>query len=531
VSDTAASRSRSWDKDGGHFFTFARNVGTCYAAIAINALIGLMVLPFNVHHLGRSAYGLWMLTYSVTTYFTVLDLGYGGAVVRFVAAYRAKKDARALNEILSTMYFLYAGIGILSYLVAIAVSFLLPHIFNLAPDQVSTGRTVLLITSLNVAVAFAFAVYGGVINGFQSYYLNNVVGTASEILVAIVNVIVLSLGYGLVELVAATTVLRMMPYALYRYNAHRVFPDLDIRWRHFRRDRLKELTGFSVYLAIINWSARLNYAVDTVIIGIFLNTAAIGTYSVGLRLSQALFRITNQLHLFLFPAVVHREVTGNAAEQQRLMVRATRFQLAIATASCGAVIAAADVLIRVWIGPGFEQSVLILQLLAYVVVLRAWMAMPSTVLKGTNRHKFVARASVVCAVANVLLSIVFVKMFGLVGVALGTVIPVSVLAWAVIFPTTCHAVGLSTWEGYRQVVWPAVWPAFIVMATLVVTRHMVPLRLTAVFGHLLVGGLEYIVIFLVLGLDREERQWFWMKFNEVWRRLSRVSGELQPARS
>jgi hypothetical protein len=122
-------------------------------------------------------------------------------------------------------------------------------------------------------------------------------------------------------------------------------------------------------------------------------------------------------------------------------------------------------------------------------------------------------------------------MFGLVGVALGTVIPVSVLAWAVIFPTTCHAVGLSTWEGYRQVVWPAVWPAAIVMITLMLTRHMVPLRLMAVFGHLLLGGLEYVAIFLALGLDREERQWFWIKFNEVWRRLARVGGELQPARS
>ena len=41
------------------------------------ALIGLVLLPFNVHHLGQSAYGLWMLTASLTTYFSVLDLGFG----------------------------------------------------------------------------------------------------------------------------------------------------------------------------------------------------------------------------------------------------------------------------------------------------------------------------------------------------------------------------------------------------------------------------------------------------------------------
>ena len=52
--------------------------------------------------------------------------------------------------------------------------------------------------------------FGGVINGFQRYDLNNIVGTASSIATAIVNVIVLLAGYGLVELVVATTAVRVL---------------------------------------------------------------------------------------------------------------------------------------------------------------------------------------------------------------------------------------------------------------------------------------------------------------------------------
>ena len=36
---------------------------------------GLVMLPFNVRHLGPAAYGLWILTASVTVHFSVLDLG------------------------------------------------------------------------------------------------------------------------------------------------------------------------------------------------------------------------------------------------------------------------------------------------------------------------------------------------------------------------------------------------------------------------------------------------------------------------
>ena len=42
----------------------------------------------------------------------------------------------------------------------------------------------------------------------------------------------LAAGYGLVELVAATTVVRLITYLIYRANAYRVFPGLQIRaWR------------------------------------------------------------------------------------------------------------------------------------------------------------------------------------------------------------------------------------------------------------------------------------------------------------
>jgi len=137
--------------------TVARNVSTRYLAIAVEAVLGLVVLPFNIAHLGQSAYGLWMLTASVTTYFSVLDLGYGGALVKFVAQYRARRDVRALNEILSTTFVVFATFGVVTYLVAIAIALYMGRLFQLTPEQVHTGRIVMLIASLSVAVGAARA--------------------------------------------------------------------------------------------------------------------------------------------------------------------------------------------------------------------------------------------------------------------------------------------------------------------------------------------------------------------------------------
>jgi O-antigen/teichoic acid export membrane protein len=153
-----------------------------------------------------------------------------------------------------------------------------------------------------------------------------------------------------------------------------------------------------------------------------------------------------------------------------------------------------------------------------VVVLRTMMAMPSTVLKATGHHAQLSYATVVSAVANVLLSIAAVKLFGMTGAAIGTLLPAVVLAFAYVLPRACTVVGLTAWDGYRQIVWPAVWPIFFVGTLLAATRHLIPATLTAVFAHLAFGGLLYAAIFFLVGLDRQERQWFSSALNQVWRR-------------
>src|SRR6185436_662897 len=141
----------------------------------------------------------------------------------------------------------------------IGCALFLGNLFTLTPDQISTGRAVLLIVSVNVAVGTAFSVYGSVINGFQRYDLNNVVGTISTVVTAIVNVIVLSLGYGLITLVSATTIVRVLTLLVYRANASHVFPELHLRPSLFGRARLREMTGFSVWVLVIDWANKINY--------------------------------------------------------------------------------------------------------------------------------------------------------------------------------------------------------------------------------------------------------------------------------
>lgn len=520
------SIDRSWHHADSGMVTLARNLSTRYVLVGVNIVIGMMMLRYNMRELGVETYGLWMLAASVTAYFTVLDMGYGSAVVRFVAEFRTRRDARALNETLSTMFLVFTGLAIVCYLLAIVVAIYLPALFSLAPEQVWTGRWVLLLVALQVALYFPFSVYGGVINGFERYYLNNLVGIAFNIATALVNVLVLQLGYGLVELVAATTVMRIAPFWVYRLTARRTFPEMQISPRLFRGDRLRTLTSFSLYVAAIDWSAKISYTTAALYLGAFLNTAAVAVYVVAQRLSDALLTMTQQLHTLLFPAVVRRAVAGETDSQQTLLVTASRFQLAVAMCLCGAVAAMAWPIITIWIDEPsmgsleLARSARVAEILAFVVVLRAWIAMPSTLLKGSGRHQYLAQVAAAGAVANLLLSIPLVKSWGPVGAAVGMALPTAVTCAVFIFPTACRVVGLSVWQGYRHVVWPTLWPALVMLVALLASRAYLPLSVMAVLLQLAAGAAVYMVLFFGFGMSSQERRWIRSAIAHVWAQRS-----------
>ena len=502
---------RVWGPPDRTLDLLARNVSTRYVAIFVDGALGLVLLPFNVSHLGRAAYGLLTLTTSVTWFFGVLDLGYGSALVKFIAQYRARRDRAALNEIVSTVGVVFAGLGLLCFAVMAVLAWRVGSLFNLEPGDVRTAQYLLLIVGAYLSLRFPLAIFGAVVNGFQRYYFNNIVSISTSLIVAAVNVGVLSAGHGLVTLVAATTTVRVLTLAIFAWNAYRAFPGLRVRASMFRRERLREVSGFSVYMFVLDCAAKVNYSSDTMVIGAMLNTTAIAVWAVGQRLSVLAQQLTGQLNDALFPNVVDSHAGDRPDRLQLILLHGTKLSLALAAPLCLGLIAVADRLIHSWVGPQFSGSVLPAQILLAIVVIRISTASANLILKGTGGHKLLAYANSTAAVVNVGLSIALARPLGLLGIALGTLIPVSASALFVLYPAACRRVGLPIGRPLRESIWPPMWPAAIMTGLLWLGRGLPPGGLLGVALHLAIGGLVYLALFLGLAIGAEERRFYWAK--------------------
>ncbi len=484
--------------------TIARNVATRYLSIAAEMLIGLVTLPFNLHHLGADAYGLWMLTAGVTIHFSILDLGYGGAIVKFIAQYRAWRDTRALNEIASTMFFLFAAFGVAAYLVAAGLAFNLEHVFRINQAQAETGKWILLIIGINVAMNFPFSVFGGVTSGFQRYDINNLVAIVSNLLVGAVNIAVVLMGYGLIPLVAATSFVRFATYFVYRRNAFTVYPALQIRLSLFRRARLKEVTGFSVYSSVIDWANKLNYELDEIVIGIFMGAAPVAAWAVADRIVSGAQRLTNQVNAVLFPVVVDADATQQIGRLQQVLIEGTRLSLATVLPIAVVLLVLAYPLVDAWVGARMIVAAPVIQILAVAVALRVGNATSTTLLKGAGQVRRVAMVNIVTGLVNLALSAALVTAYGLVGVAVGTLVPVAIASIFVLFPDACRRVELPVAEAFSRAVWPAVWPAVVTGAVLMLARPYLGSGLIAVLIGSAVGASLYVAFF-VLAVGRRDR--------------------------
>jgi len=368
-----------------------------------------------------------------------------------------------------------------------------------------------------VAMNFPFSVFGGVVVGFQRQHVNGAVGIAASILVAAVNVAALTMGAGLVGLVAATTAVRVLAYFAYAANAYRTFPALTLRWALFRRSRLKEATGFSVYSSIIDWAYKLNYQADQLVIGAFMGAAPVAVWAVADRIIVGTQSLTGQLNGVLFPLVVESDASKRADRLQKILLEGTRLSLATVLPLVTALVVLADPLIRAWVGtkkPELLGSVPVLQILAVAVAIRVGNGTATTILKGAGEHRMLAWVSIATGIANVVLSVIFVHFWGLPGVALGTLLPIAFSAFVVLQPAACRRVGLPLRTAFVRSMWPALWPTVIVGAALMVTRNAWSPALPSVIAQIAFGGLLYVVLFVV-ALGAHDRALYSAKLFEL----------------
>src|SRR5713101_6537628 len=187
-----------------------RNVGSSWFALGVNVLVGLFISPYILHRLGDEAFGIWVLIFSVTGYYGLFDLGIRSSIIRYVAKYAATGDHDQLNRLVNTAMFSYGGIGLFAMLITLTAYSWVDSIFRIPADFLTTARLLFLMVGSSVALGFPLGVFGGILEGLQRFYLLNFTSIISTLFRALLIVMALRHGRGLLTIALITVSLPLL---------------------------------------------------------------------------------------------------------------------------------------------------------------------------------------------------------------------------------------------------------------------------------------------------------------------------------
>jgi O-antigen/teichoic acid export membrane protein len=479
-----------------------------YLFLFVNIVIGIFLMPFTMHHLGKAEYGLWMLVTSMTAYFQLLDLGYGNGLVRQITHADARGDDEEVNTILSTFVGVYSAIGMIALLlVVVLVTFVVPRFPNLSPSQVVTAQWLLGILGFRAAIGFPMAVFGAVSTARQRFALTGSIAIGVSLLQALVTYVMLSAGYGLVPLVAATTTVSLLSYVAYGLVAKSIFPQMHLSLARFSPSQLRQVTSFSMYLFLISIAIQVDTHVDNLVIGGTLGTGAIAVYAIAVRLADYQRQLCGQFGQLLFPIVVRFHADDNRAALRTLLLEGTRLAVALASILTVCLIAFGPQLVERWMGPGFEDAAGPLYVMTAVSIVVVGQGPAGNILLGAGRHRFVGLLAMVQVVCNLALTLVLVRRFGLLGVALGTAIPYTVLNAGILVPAVCRTLEVPTRTLARTALLPALIGSTAGASTAVALQALARSHsLSGLLVQCAIVAVTYGVAFWFAGLSGLERR-------------------------
>jgi O-antigen/teichoic acid export membrane protein len=477
-----------------------------WIAKLIAVVTGFLATPFILHRLGDTRYGIYILVGSIIVQGAHLDLGIRSAVTKFVAEHHARAEFVHLRSLIATALWLYCFLAVIALLLTVVIAPVLPSLFNVPETERNTLVTVTLLMGAQLAISIPGAIPSAILAGLQKFVLSNTISTAWTLASTAITVIILLAGGGLIEIATAGIPLALFMQSLMAFCVFRIAPDLRVSWRGAQRSLVKTVLSFSASMFIIDVSYSLQTKIDEIIVGVFLPVSLVSPYSIARRLSGVPQLVAERFLSAFLPLSSQLEAEGEFDRLRALYVVGTRITLAICLPLSVTVIVLAGPLLTLWVGREYAQyaPIVIILTLASMLEVSSWPG--GTILQGIARHQGFAVTSLCAALANLALSILLVRRFGLVGVAAGTLLPIALFTF-----------GWNTWYCVRTLqvrlrelltksYFPVLWPSLVMAAFLLgITRATEPSGLISVASTAAIGLVFFATIYLRFFSGEPER--------------------------
>lgn len=390
-----------------------------YVILALNAIVGIAYTPYMLRMLGQSEYGIYSLAASVIAYLSILDLGFGNAVIRYTAKFRAEGKELEQYSMFGMFTILYTLIGILTFIAGSILYFNIESIFGttLSSIEIDQTRLIVLLMVINLAVTFPLSIYGAIITAYEDFIFLRIVQIIRIVLNTVVMIALLSIGYKAVAMVVAQTLFNFVTlslnffYCKYHIKIKVIFS--KINWAF-----LREVAIYSFWIFLNAIMDRVYWSTGQFVLGATVGAVAIAVFAVAIQFQGMYMMFSTAISSVFLPRVTAMVVKkNNEKEISNLFIRTGRLQYIVLAYILSGFIVFGRQFIHYWAGEGYSDSYYITLIFFVPLTIPLIQNLGIIILQARNQMRFRSILYIFIALGSLALQIPLAKLYGGIGCA------------------------------------------------------------------------------------------------------------------
>ena len=395
-----------------------------YINIFVQIVVTLIYVPITIKLIGQSEYGLYSLVVSFMSYFSVLDMGFGNAMIRFVSRSKARADSEQENAINGLFLFLYSIIGIIAVILGLIVILNVKNIFSvgLTINEINKARVLMIISITSLAVSFPLSVFDSYIMACEKFVVIKFLNLLKNILTPVTIIIFLYFGYDSIAMVLITGIYKVSMHLLNMFFCiKKLNMKIKFNRKNINKTLLKEIVFYSFFIFLNILIDNLYNNTDKVILGSLCGTLAVSVYAVATTITSMNVNFSTSISGLFLPRVTKLIETKDYQKKlSDLFIKISRIQLYIMTLILSGFIIFGKHFLTLWVGKDYLDAYYIILLLIGPSIIPLTQNIGISILQALNKHGFRSIIYFIIAILNIILSIPLAKLYGGIGAAIGT---------------------------------------------------------------------------------------------------------------
>ncbi|MDE6095206.1 MAG: oligosaccharide flippase family protein, partial [Muribaculaceae bacterium] len=332
-----------------------------YVIIGLNTIVGLAYTPYMLRCLGQNEYGLYSLVASVIAYLTILDFGFGNAIIRYTAKYRAEGKWQAQWEMFGMFLIVYSIIGLVAFCGGLGLYYNVDALFDrtMSMSELNQARIMMILLTCNLAFTFPLSIFGSIISAYENFVFQRIINILRIILSTGVLILVLAVGYKAVALVVVQTSFNLLTLII---NFIYCKKELKIRiiFGKFDLPFVKEISIYSFWIFLNAIMDKIYWGTGQFVLGAVSGTIAVAVFSVAILFQQMYMQFSTSIASVLLPKVTAMVTTEKDDRRiSELFIKTGRLQCLIMTFILSGFIVFGQGFIDIWAGDGYSVSYVI----------------------------------------------------------------------------------------------------------------------------------------------------------------------------